>query len=506
MRYDVVIVGGGTAGCILANRLSEDPERTVLLLEAGPDFASTAEIPADILSAQYPPMSHDWGYLARSTDESDPIFLPRGKIIGGSSSTNYCFAARTRPADHDAWAALGLDGWGYDDVLPLYRAMESDAAGDERWHGREGLFHVARPAWDAIAPTAQAFGLAAEQLGHPILDDVNAPGAPGFGIVPRNVGPGELRESLAISHLNPVRDRANLTVRGDTLVDRVLFEGTCAVGVLLADGERIDAAEVVVSAGPVNSPALLLRSGVGPADELAKHGIAQVQELPVGRNLMDHPVFWNIYAAKPSDAEVATVFQSALSVKVDPDEPDYDLHLLPSSVLPAADVPPQYVPPTENHPTGFDFVVFVSNMQPRSRGTVTLASTEPAAAPLIDLDFYSAEGDVEIMVEGIRQARRLVQQSPLAELLVEERSPGAELTTDAELTAAVRKGSTHYNHVSGTCRMGVAGDPAAVVDGEGRVHGLDGLRVVDASIMPTIPRVAINPTTVLIAEKISRTF
>jgi choline dehydrogenase len=505
MSQQFIVIGGGTAGCVLARRLSEDPAKSVLLLEAGPDFITTEDLPADIRSGKLPPMSHDWGYTS-SDDAERPVVLPRGKIIGGSSSTNYAFAMRARPSDHDEWASLGLEGWGFDDVLPLYREMENDQGGDSRWHGREGLFRLTRPDWDDVSPTALAFRDACKESGIPVVDDLNDPGEPGYGIVPRNVSPDGLRESLAVTYLNPVRDRPNLQVRGNVLVDRIIFDGTRAVGVALDGGEEIRADQVVLSAGAFNSPAILMRSGVGPREELETLGINVVHELPgVGRNLMEHPVFWNIYAAHPSEVEPDTIFQSCLSYRVAPVEPDYDLHLIPSSLLPAKDVPPQYVPPVEEHPTGFDFVIFVSNMRPKSRGRVRLASPSPSDAPVIELGLYSDPADAQVVAEGVRLARRLVQQPALKKYVVSERAPGPDVTDD-ELATAVQRSATHYNHPSGTCRMGLADDPEAVVDGNGRVIGLEGLAIVDASIIPVLPRVAINPTTVLIAEKLSRTF
>ena len=412
---------------------------------------------------------------------------------------------RTRPADHEEWAQLGLEGWGWSDVLPLYRAMEADAGGEEEWHGRDGLFRVTRPSWEAIAPTARAFADACRALSIPVVNDVNAPNAPGFGIVPRNQVDG-IRQSLALSYLNPVRARTNLTVRGDSLVDRILLDGNRAVGVVLDSGEEIRGGQVILSAGAFNSPAILMRSGIGAREDLEPHGIDLIHERRgVGRNLMEHPVFWNIYAARPSDVDAETIFQSCLSYRLRADEEDYDLHLIPSSLLPAADIPPQYVPPAATHPTGHDFVVFVSNMRPASRGRVRLASRAPDTAPVIELNLYGRPEDAELVADGVRLARRLVQQIPLADFIVEERAPGPDVPDD-QLVDAVTRSVTHYNHPSGTCRMGLEDDPDAVVDKDGRVIGLDGLAVIDASIIPVLPRVPINPTTVLIAEKLATTF
>ena len=500
--FDVVIAGGGSAGCVLAARLSEDPDRTVLLLEAGPDYAGASETPADLLAGAYPPRTHDWNYMTLDRPGRPSVAIPRGRVIGGSSSTNYCFAARARPADHDRWAELGNDGWAFDDVLPFYRAMENDRHGDDRWHGRDGRFEVSRFAWDELPSSARAAGEVMREAGYRICEDINAPDEPGFGVVPLNSVDG-VRRSTALSHLEDARERPNLTIRGDAHVDTVLVDGGRAVGLRLASGEEVAGREVVLCGGAFGSPTILLRSGIGPADELGRHCIRPVHELPgVGRNLTEHPVFWNIYAAKDPHEDVRAIYQSTLSVRIDAAEPDYDVHILPSAIVPTTEIPPAYVPPTTNHPTGFDFVFFVSDVQPRSRGSVTLTSTDPLAVPAIDLALYDDPRDARVVADGVRLARSFAARSPLAELLVAERAPGPDVPDD-DLEGAVTTAVTHYNHPCGTCRMGPADDPTAVVDPRGRLHGLDGLRVVDASILPTIPRVAINPTTILVAERIA---
>lgn len=500
--FDVVIAGGGSAGCVLAARLSEDPDRRVLLLEAGPDYASAAQTPADLIASAYPPRTHDWNFATVDRPGRPSVAIPRGRVIGGSSSTNYCFAARARPADHDRWSELGNDGWSFEEVLPYYREMEKDRHGDARWHGRDGRFEVTRLAWDELPSSARAAGEVMRELGYRISDDINAPDEPGFGVVPLNAVDG-VRRSTALSHLADARERPNLTIRGDAHVDRVLVEDGRAFGLQLASGEEVPAREVVLCGGAFGSPTILLRSGIGPVEELGRHGIRTVHEIPgVGRNLTEHPVFWNIYAAEDSHEEVRAIYQSTLSVRIDAAEPDYDVHILPSAIVPTTEIPPAYVPPTQNHPTGFDFVFFVSNVQPRSRGSVTLTSTDPLAAPAIDLALYRDPADARVVADGVHLARSFAARSPLADLLVAERAPGPGVP-DSDLEDAVTTAVTHYNHPCGTCRMGPADDPAAVVDPRGRLHGLDGLRVVDASILPTIPRVAINPTTVLVAERIA---
>lgn len=362
----------------------------MLLLEAGPDYTSAAELPADIANSAFAPQTHDWGYRAEPDAAGHAVAIPRGKIIGGSSSTNYCFAMRGRPADHDRWAELGNPGWSYGDLLPFYRRMESYPHGEDGWHGREGPLKLSRYGWDELVPVAAACAAACEALGYARVEDFNAHDEIGVGLAPLSAVDG-VRQSTALTYLNPVRDRPNLEVRGDAEVDRVLFDGRRAVGVRLASGEQIEAEHVVLSGGTYSSPAILMRSGVGPADHLRELGIGVVADRrSVGQGLTEHPVMWNIYAAKPlEDEEVSVMFQAALSVKSGPEEPDYDLHVLPTAAVPSDLLPSSFVPPIENHPTGWDFIMFVSCVQPKSRGSVRLRSTDPSDAPVIDLGLYT---------------------------------------------------------------------------------------------------------------------
>jgi choline dehydrogenase len=343
---------------------------------------------------------------------------------------------------------------------------------------------------------------AAVRLGHPEVDDFNAPGAPGFARTPLSAAEG-IRLSTAIGYLNPVRGRPNLRVSGETLVDRVLFEGTRARGVRLATGEEIPARHVVLSAGAYNSPAIALRSGLGDRDDLKTLGIGAVAHLPgVGRNLTEHPAYWNVHAAAPPPAEARSVFGSVLSVATGPGEPDFDVQILPSAAVPAGSLPEQFVPRAENHPTGWDMVFFVSCVQPRSRGSVRLSSPDPEDPPRIDLGLYTAAEDAERVADGVRLARRLARTHPLADLLHVERVPGPDIG-DRELADAVRRAPAHYNHGSATMRMGRPDDPTAVVDAEGSVHGVEGLTVADASVFPAMPRVATNVPTLVVAERIA---
>ncbi|HEY1343602.1 MAG TPA: GMC family oxidoreductase N-terminal domain-containing protein, partial [Streptosporangiaceae bacterium] len=284
------MVGGGSAGCVLAARLSADERRGVLLAEAGPDYPAVADLPADIADESMPAMSHDWGFESEPGEYGHSVPLPRGRLVGGCSATNACFALRGWPADYDSWAAMGNPGWSFADLLPVFRAVESDADFGGDWHGSHGPVPIRRPPAGELSPLQRAFAEAAAAAGHPLADDHNRPGAVGMGPGPRNVRDG-VRMSTALTHLAAARGRPNLAIRASTVVDRVELRGTTVRGIRLADGEIVEADTVVVAAGSYASPAILLRSGIGPAAPLRDLGIQVAADLPgVGHNLTDHPL------------------------------------------------------------------------------------------------------------------------------------------------------------------------------------------------------------------------
>ena len=497
MDRDIAVVGAGSAGCVVAARLSEDPERSVVLFEAGPDYATEGTWPDDLLDATSMPTSHDWGYLAAgpAADPSGtpPLQLPllRGKVVGGSSAVNYCLALRSRPADHDAWAALGLPEWSWDQVLPFYRRLENDPDGDSRWHGRSGPVPVRHAPRDQLTPSQLAFLAACLEQGHKEQSDLNAPDAAGAAAVPLNQVDGR-RQSAALTHLAPALTRPNLELRADSEVHSVVLEEGRAVGVRLGSGEVVRARQVVLCAGSYSSPAILLRSGIGPGGHLRDLGVTVVRDRPgVGTGLVEHPAYRTVFAARP-DVYPEADWRTMLSFRSSPDEPDVDLHIQARSVGP--------VKSGGAHPTGFAMVMMVGLLQPRSRGSVRLRSADLSEPARIDLAFYQEAEDARRVADGVRMVRRLAEAPALRDLLTEEIHPGPEIRDD-QLEEVVRAFPSIYNHPVGSCRMGAATDPDAVVDTRCRLHGVEGLLVVDASVMPVSPRATMHLPTLMLAER-----
>ena len=495
MAYDVIVVGAGSAGCVLAARLSEDPRRSVLLLEAGPDYPDIASLPAEIASGHMPAFTHDWGYVSEAFANGRTTNVNRGKLIGGCSATNGTAAVRGHPSDYAGWAARGNPGWSFADVLPFFCRLERDADFATAWHGQDGPFPIRRYTPQERTSLHQAVLDAAPGAGFAAVDDHNAPDAIGAGPLPVNVVDG-VRQSTALTYLSPARTRPNLTIRTGVLIDQVRVEGTRAVGVqLAAPAEAIAADHVILAAGAYGSPALLMRSGLGPADDLCALGIRVVADMPgVGRNLSDHPLLNLQFAARPPEQPGSVpLFQSVITFKSSPAVEGFDLHIYPMSTLPWD--------PAES-PTGAACTLFVSLVKPESRGWVRLRSADPDAAPRINLGYFTHPADMPRMIAAVRAARRLARTDPLAAVALEGLHPHPDTPDDADaLEAFVWSRVETYHHPVGTCAMGPAGDAMAVVDARGGVHGVAGLSIVDASIMPTVPAANTNVPTIMVAER-----
>jgi choline dehydrogenase len=502
--FDVIVAGGGTAGCVLASRLSEDPERRVLLVEGGPDYPDRSSLPPDVADGASPTTDHDWGYRSEPDASGRSIALPRGRLMGGCSATNACAALRACPGDFERWTALGNAAWSYDEVLPFFVKSEMDLDfGDAPWHGRTGPLPIRRSPVDELAPSQAAALEAAEALGYAGVDDHNRPGAVGSGPLPVNRIDG-VRMSTALTYLAAARTRPNLTVMPETVIDRVELEGRTAVGIRLVGSAGVVRGEaVILAAGAYGSPAVLLRSGIGPASDLSGLGVPLVQELSgVGQNLIDH-VWLSVdvpTTPNPPPAPLAQVVVTLFSVAADPAGGSAvrpDLQLIPCSAMRA--------PPTAR-PSGARMFVGFSVVSPRSRGRLRLRSADPGDPPLIDPAHLRDPHDLSRAVEGLRRARQLLRMAPLADFVAGSEltpAPGIPDEDQAGLAAALQASPNTYHHPVGTCRMGPDPSDGAVVDARGRVHGTDRLWVADASIMPDIPAANPNLTTVMIAERIA---
>ena len=502
--YDVIIVGAGSAGAVLAARLSEDPNRSVLLLEAGPDYADLAALPTDIadgLSAST--YAHDWHWMGYAV-EGRSVTYPRGKVTGGSSAVNGIVAIRPVPEDLDEWAELGNDEWSWERCLPFLRKLEDDRDQGGDLHGKGGPIPIVRWRDDELVPLQKGFQQACLVMGYPASNDHNVPGATGVGSWAMN-RTGTLRISTAIGYLAPARHRLNLTIRAGCHVNRVLFEGTTAVGLEVESGgevQQVFGEEIVLSAGALHSPPILLRSGVGPREQLEGLGIRVVHELAgVGQNLKEHPSVTLLGIPKegvatPGDPLQQMGLRFTATESAETNDMQMYMWSMETGRIPQIAVA---MPGIESL-----FLLCVTLQRPLSAGSIRLAGRDPAVQPVIDINLLAEEQDMEKMVDGVKRAWAILQSDPIVALTGQVLRPDASVVADDEaIREYLRANVTHLVHPVGTCKMGLADDPGAVVDQQGRVHGLTGLRVVDASIMPNIPRGNTNVPTIMIGEKIA---
>ena len=520
--YDYIIVGAGSAGCVLANRLSTNPNRRVLLIEAGPEPTSPwIKIPAGV-SRVFQPGPYNWAYTSEPEPElqNRAMYWPRGKVLGGSSAINGMLYVRGHARDFDSWAQRGNVGWSWSDVLPFFKRSENQQRGASAAHGGDGELSVSDP---IVRNTfSKKFIESATALGFPKRDDFNAGEQDGVGFLQYTINKGS-RHSSYEAFVKPIRNWNNLTIVTEALTEAVLLEGKTAVGVRYRKNGEVHAEkaarEVVISGGVVNSPQLLLLSGIGPADELKQQGIEVKADLPgVGENLHDHLFTSLICNVEPS----VSINHKLRGLRAYVEGAQYvafragnltsgsSQTSLFARVMPGVDHPDIQI---NTRPFSFDHdkagkwaistypgtMVSINLLRPQSRGRITLRSASPADPPKILARFLSQEVDLLGLLEGLKLASRVMATPPISNVLVSERSPGAGVKSDEDIKAFIRVNAQSVYHGVGTCKMGI--DPMAVVDPRLRVHGVAGLRVADASIMPSITSGNTNAPSIMIGEK-----
>jgi choline dehydrogenase len=505
-EFDVLIVGCGSAGAVLAARLSEDPARRIGVIESGPDYSTAPEIPGDLDNGNRMSLvDHDWDYRAEIL-RGRRVRLPRGRVTGGSSAVGATIALRGMPSDFDEWAQWGSPDWSWEGVLPYFRRLEQDLDfGNTDVHGGDGPIPIRRWRPEELAPWQHAFEESCATAGYPRVADHNDPTATGYGTLPSNRRDAYHRVSTAQGYLQPAAHRSNLSVFAECMVSRVLFDGdrACGVEVQGEDGSYpVTARTVVLAAGALNTPAILLRSGIGAKEDLEQLGIGVRQDLPgVGQNLIDHPRSGIFIVPKEGTLDERQPFlQSILRTTSAGGETLNDM---------------QYYMVNHFNLTPFPHLrrlsqaslingIMVVQQRPKSRGSVRLTSADPREAPVVDLNFLQHPDDVRTLVQGIRECSRLMQHDYVLANRERQLILRDDALDDDDVVRVYLKTTLDSSyHPVGTARMGPSSDPGAVVDQDGQVYGVEGLYVCDASIMPNIASANTNLTTIMIGEKMA---